>query len=98
MFWKFDDEEGQVVPRKEALPVKKNPQNPDEEFPDSDETGAEDRFVKRIAAFKEEEKPVYKHHVWWLIHNCVAHPLIGVLPCKKTFDFHDWTSKKINGQ
>lgn len=86
MFWKYDDEEEKVVPR------------PSEDgYGSSDETGAEDRYQKRIATFMQEEKPVYKHHVWWLIHNCVAHPLIGFVPCKSTFDFHDWTSKKING-
>lgn len=98
MFWKYDEEKEEVVPRPAVLPVKKEESNPEEEYPNSDETGAGERFVKRIAVFKQEEKPVYKHHVWWLIHNCVAHPLIGIVPCKKTFDFHDWTSKKINGQ
>lgn len=70
----------------------------EDDFQSSDETGAEQRFESRVAIFKKEDKPVYKHHVWWFIHNCIAHPLIGVAPCKKTFDFHDWTSKKINGK
>jgi hypothetical protein len=85
MFWKYDEDEQQVVQK----------QN---EFISSDETGAEERFHSRIDSFRKEDKPVYKHHVWWLIHNCVAHFLIGVAPCKSTFDFHDWTSKKINGK
>lgn len=67
------------------------------EFDSSDESGSEDRFNKRIENFKKVNKPIYKHHVWWIIHNCVAHPLIGFFPCKKTFEFHDYTSKKING-
>lgn len=41
--------------------------------------------------------PRVKHFVWWLIHNCVAHPIIGVAPVKVAFDFHDWTSRKLNG-
>lgn len=41
--------------------------------------------------------PRVKHFVWWLIHNCVAHPVIGVAPVKPAFDFHDWTSRKLNG-
>lgn len=85
MFWKFDTEGNEVV------------QQPNE-FISSNEAGAEDRFHKRTDLFKQENKPLYKHHVWWLIHNCVAHPLIGIIPNKWTFDFHDWTSTKINGK
>ncbi len=36
-----------------------------------------------------------KHYVWWLIHNLIAHPLIGVFPIKRWFDFHDYTSRKM---
>lgn len=151
MFWKYDDEEKKVVPRKsidmkdlpspsefiekakaaghasfvhgldeedqervfkeledkEAFELQeRRKQIPEEEMLDeafpiyssSNETGAEERFEKRKEVFKQEEEPIYKHHVWWLIHNCIAHPLIGIFPCKKTFDFHDWTSIKINGK
>lgn len=70
----------------------------EKEFSSSNETGAEDRFEKRKEVFKQQEEPLYKHHFWWLVHNCIAHPLIGFFPCKKTFDFHDWTSIKINGK
>lgn len=41
--------------------------------------------------------PRAQHHFWWLLHNCVAHPAIGFVPVKATFDFHDWTSRKLNG-
>jgi hypothetical protein len=85
MFWKMD-EEGDIV--------HKQP----EEYINSDETGAEERFENRLQVFKNEGKPVYKHHFWWFVHNCVAHPLIGLAPCKSTFNLHDWTSKKINGK
>lgn len=84
MFWKYDNEGNEVV------------QKTADEYLSSDEAGAAERFENRVKVFKEQEKPVYKHHVWWFIHNCVAHPLIGIAPCKSTFDFHDWTSKKIN--
>lgn len=124
MFWKYDDEEEKVVPRKpeplspsefaekaresghasfvDAL-EEEDKENvfkvlEEDEFLSSDETGAEERFESRVAGFKKEDKPVYKHHFWWFVHNCLAHPAIGVYPCKKTFDFHDWTSKKINGK
>jgi hypothetical protein len=39
---------------------------------------------------------VVMHHGWWLIHNIIAHPLIGIAPCRATFQFHDWTSEKLN--
>ncbi len=86
MFFRYDKDLDKVVPKEQNnhLVV--------------DETGAEDRFEKRVENFKIENKPLYKHHIWWLIHNCVAHPAIGVAPCKWAFDFHDWTSKKINGK
>lgn len=29
---------------------------------------------------------------WWLVHNCVAHPLMGVYPSPTTFKFHDMTA------
>jgi hypothetical protein len=38
-----------------------------------------------------------QHHVWWLIHNVVAHPMIVIAPMGLTFRFHDWTSRKLNG-
>lgn len=41
--------------------------------------------------------PRVQHHFWWLLHNLVAHPAIGLVPVKATFDFHDWTSRKLNG-
>jgi len=45
-----------------------------------------------------DDHPKLVHDFWWIVHNCVAHPLIGVLPIKPTFDFHDWTSDKIMGK
>lgn len=38
------------------------------------------------------------HYGWWVLHNCVAHPLMGFLPFKIFFDFHDWTSEKLDGE
>ena len=42
--------------------------------------------------------PAIEHHFWWLTHNILAHTLIGLIPIKWFFDFHDWTSKKLNAQ
>lgn len=41
---------------------------------------------------------VVEHHFWWFVHNCIAHPMIGVCPHEKTFAFHDYTSDKINSK
>jgi len=41
--------------------------------------------------------PLAQHYAWWLVHNLVAHPAIGIAPIKTTFAFHDWTSRKLNG-
>lgn len=37
-----------------------------------------------------------QHYFWWFVHNCIAHPMIGLVPIKTTFRFHDYTSDKIN--
>lgn len=36
------------------------------------------------------------HDFWWLVHNLIAHPALGVMPSKKTVWFHDYTSMKLN--
>lgn len=34
---------------------------------------------------------------WWLIHNCIAHPMLGVAPRSQLVGwFHDWTATKMN--
>jgi hypothetical protein len=65
---------------------------------DKPETGSKERFYGRIETFKRKGIPVARHHMWWLIHNCFAHPLIGIAPIKIFFEFHDYTSIKINGE
>lgn len=51
----------------------------------TEEAGSHERYRSRP-----------RHTFWWIIHNCVAHPMIGVAPVKVCFDFHDFTSRKIN--
>jgi hypothetical protein len=62
------------------------------------EDGSAIRFVERVDKFKELKRSTVIHHVWWVIHNAVAHPLIAFAPTKATFAFHDWTSRKINAE
>lgn len=47
--------------------------------------------------FDERKKKLPSFHLafWWVVHNCIAHPVIGLLPFKACFDFHDYTAKKI---
>lgn len=54
------------------------------------------RFGWRIEKWKKETGSALPHHFWWFVHNCIAHPAIGVVPLRPTFAFHDFTSKKIN--
>lgn len=57
------------------------------------EDGSQQRFEDR-----KRDVPWFTHTAWWLVHNCVAHMLIGFLPFGPLFKFHDWTSKKMHGK
>ncbi len=59
---------------------------------------SEVRYHYRRNKWKEKKKlfPLSRHNFWWVIHNCISHPLLGVNPSDKTIWFHDWTSKKLN--
>lgn len=63
------------------------------------ENGSEDRYYDRITTWKTQTQhlPKVKHWGWWFVHNVIAHPLIGLLPFHFAFEFHDWTSRKLNG-
>ena len=47
---------------------------------------------------EEHPTPLWsvRHHAWWMIHNLVAHPLLGVMPGAMSVAFHDWTSRRLN--
>lgn len=67
-------------------------------------TTSEERFHQRISRFATPDLPLWMHHFWWVVHNCVAHPVIGVVPLVSerakpaAFKFHDYTSRKINAE
>lgn len=63
-----------------------------------EEKGSEKRFERRVESFQEATKnyPKIKHYGWWFLHNCVAHPWIGLIPSHASFEFHDWTSVRLN--
>jgi hypothetical protein len=58
----------------------------------ADELGSQGRFQVRKSLFKNK----WVHYFWWIVHNCVAHMCLGICPMKWSFDFHDWTSRKLN--
>lgn len=54
------------------------------------------RFQKRLEKFGPGAIAKANHHLWWVVHNCVAHSAIGIAPIKPFFAFHDWTSRRLN--
>lgn len=54
------------------------------------------RFRQRVDNWMAVDHGYVTHHFWWLLHNCVSHPVLGLVPCQKTVDFHDWSSDKLN--
>lgn len=36
------------------------------------------------------------HALAWLLHNCVAHPLLGLLPCRASVWLHDRSADWLN--
>lgn len=67
---------------------------------DLDETpsGSEARYQKRIPLFEADGKPHphLRHYTHWLIHNCISHPLLGVLPNERAVEFHQISSNWLN--
>lgn len=59
------------------------------------EDGSEERFKERGQKYNV---PWAKHTFYWVLHNNIAHFLIGILPIKTFFKFHDWTSRKMHGK
>ena len=65
---------------------------------EAQELGSEGRYAKRIEKFQARGArfPKLQHYMWWVIHNIGAHGLLAICPCRATFNFHDWTSIKLN--
>ena len=62
---------------------------------------SKERYVKRVQRFvddadDEEKYPKLTHHLLWLIHNCIAHPMLGLFPGYYTVQFHNLTSNWLN--
>ena len=58
----------------------------------------ERRYRHRIVKFIQDGRPLPKvrHLGYWLLHNCVAHPLLGLFPGWKTTQVHELTSLWLN--
>jgi hypothetical protein len=78
-----------------------NPQE-DTMFEMLDELDNEDGSAERFDARADQHVQTYgdrkRYFFWWVVHNCIAHPLIGVMPFRPFFEFHDWTSRRINAK
>lgn len=59
---------------------------------------SEARYARRRFAWAANHRvlPLVRHHAWWLLHNAVSHPLLGVAPTRPMVWFHDWTSMHLN--
>jgi len=66
--------------------------------PDDFPSTSEDRYRDRLELFERDGKPNPKlrHTVFWVLHNCVAHPLLGLRPNRVTVDLHSLTSAWLN--
>ncbi len=66
------------------------------------ERGAAGRYRQRIVRWTEQRSGLerltakVRHHVWWLAHNLVAHPLLAVAASRPVINLHDWTSQRLN--
>lgn len=61
--------------------------------------GSYERYKARIPWFTYKgRKPfgIVCHHFFWVLHNCVAHPLLGISPRRQFLFFHELTSHWLN--
>ena len=65
--------------------------------------GAQARYSARLRRFVEDGRPLPKlrHHALWMLHNCVAHPLLaaaGKAVSPLAVEFHELTSLWLDHQ
>lgn len=58
-------------------------------------TSSEERYYFRKKNFKGLTG-IIKHHVFWILHNCIAHFILGTWVSNKTIKIHDFTSILLN--
>lgn len=60
---------------------------------------AEDRYRHRAWRYQERYGVVagpLLHRLAWLVHNCIAHPVLGVAPSALAVKLHDKTADVLN--
>ena len=62
------------------------------------EDGSEERFRDRWSLWAGVKFGAFYHYTWWLAHNVVVHPLIGLFPFKPLFKLHDWSSHQMHNK
>lgn len=57
-----------------------------------------DRYDERLAVFRAAFGDLgwWVHLAAWVLHNCVAHPLLGLFPGPRTAALHDATADWLN--
>jgi hypothetical protein len=50
---------------------------------------------QRDGGFQRSTPPVVARWGWWILHNVLAHILIGIAPCAVTFAFHDYSAAQM---
>ena len=63
--------------------------------------GAQARYTARIEQFEKDGRPLprLRHRALWLLHNCIAHPLLalaGERVATVAVEFHELTSQWLN--
>lgn len=63
-----------------------------------DKATSHGRFMNRLRDWCSEHKAdgLYQFYAWWLFHNCIVHPAIGLFPSDETVDLHEWASEKLD--
>jgi hypothetical protein len=56
------------------------------------------RYHYRISKFVASgaKYPKLAHHFFWLLHNCVSHPILAFWLNQKSIEFHQLTSNWLN--
>lgn len=64
----------------------------------NDQRTSAGRYAHRRRAWQNKHRvlPGVRHHAWWLLHNCLSHPVLAVKPSPRAVWFHDWTSQHLN--
>ena len=60
--------------------------------------GSAERYRVRLPKFEVDGRPLprLRHHALWLLHNCVAHPVLALSPSVPAIEFHELTSAWLN--